>query len=99
MSTSPSERCNPTWLGPVHVATVFVNSYVYQSLKTLFFFGVIHPHLAPTIFLFLHLQSFLRLVGKGFDEEVLFKTECSKDTHSLHIVQLWVLLLVSIYKT
>lgn len=33
----------------------------------------------------------------GFEKDILFRAECSNVFHSLHIVQLWVSWLITIY--
>jgi hypothetical protein len=35
--------------------------------------------------------------GESFDKNILFRVNCSKGSHSLHIVQFWVFALMAIY--
>lgn len=95
MSASPS----PCWdfclawtcTGPVYAVMVSVSSCVHPSCyiwKMLFLWS--HPTPLALIIFPPLLHGFQSAGAKELDEDILFKTECSKVSHFLCIVYLWV---------
>lgn len=96
---------SPIWLEPVQVLWVLAQSlwvcmYIRPVVSGRYclncLLGIIHYLWLLKSFCFLFHIDFWALSG-GFDEDILFWTKCSKVSHSLHIVQLWVFMLVPIY--
>lgn len=59
------------------------------------FFGVIHSH----CLLWISVSSFFmipRVLRDGFNEGIIFTSECFRDTYFPHIAQIWLSVLVSI---
>lgn len=75
----------------------------FLCVSATLFSEVLFPSVCPpsylvlTIFLFPLLQGFLSPEGERSEGKIPFGTECSKVSHSLAIVQLWVHLSVHIY--
>lgn len=83
--------------GPVCAATLPVSSHVHSPVVS----GRHFPWCHPSLWL-LHLSTpssteFPELWGEGFDEDMPFGTECSKVSHILPTVQMWVSVLVPSY--
>lgn len=76
---------------PVHAVKVSVSSGVHQScyIWKMLFLWRYPPPLALIIFPPL-LHGFQSPGGEEHDEDILFKIECSKVSHFLYIVYLWV---------
>lgn len=61
--------------------------------------NTVWSYLSPLVVLkfspFFHVDT--RVLWEGFDKGISFRAECSKVSHSLHIVQLWTSVLSTIY--
>ena len=81
----------------MNAATISVSSYMHQScyVQKILFSWSYPPLLALTIFSLPLLQRTLSLEER-FDEVILLRTEYSKATQSLYIVQLWVFVLIPV---
>ena len=86
---APGPQLVQTCAGSVLAASVSVSSLsvLHVDLEALFSWCPLPP-LAPTLFSASLLQGFPKPQGEAFDRDVPLKAECSKVSHSLHIVWL-----------
>lgn len=82
------------WRPSVHTVTLWVHIWISPVVPGRYCFP--WSHVSPLIFMSPLLYWSLSLMGRSLTTKP-FRTEYSKVSHSLYIVQLWVSLLIPIY--